>query len=283
MDTKTGHRDDAGRHVHANGIDMHYLDIGAGPPLVLLENGMISTNPIWADWPSSYAGHRSKLAQHFRIIAPDFRGSGKTVHPSGPITYSLLADDVVGLIDALQLAQPLICGFGDGGQVATAVGVRKPKSVRAIVNHGGYGFSPDPKAPALVLTRQMLGGSPDAVAADPEAVASSEFLRVMVDLMRADHDAAQGSGHWKTVLKQTFDRVSQPSGYLLEDLRTITAPTLIIAGDRDRFGTVEEAVAAYHALQDGELAVLPNTSGRVTAPAVEATIAFFERRLEKAT
>src|SRR5262249_22316990 len=41
-----------GRFIHANGIDIHFTDAGAGEPLILLENGMISTNPIWAGWLS---------------------------------------------------------------------------------------------------------------------------------------------------------------------------------------------------------------------------------------
>jgi pimeloyl-ACP methyl ester carboxylesterase len=61
-------------------------------------------------------------------------------------------------------------------------------------------------------------------------------------------------------------------------LRTITAPTLILVGDRDPFCTVEEGVTAYRALQDGELAVLPNTGHLITPGAVQATIDFFERQ-----
>ena len=84
-----------GRFIHANGIDIHFTEAGAGEPLILLENGMISTNPIWAGWMSSYLGHIETLAKHFRVIVPDFRGSGRTVHPGGPISYNLLADDMV--------------------------------------------------------------------------------------------------------------------------------------------------------------------------------------------
>ena len=71
-DTNVGH------YVHANGIDIHYVEQGSGPPLVLLNNGMISTNPIWAEWISSYEHHRAALADHFHVIEPDFRGSGRT-------------------------------------------------------------------------------------------------------------------------------------------------------------------------------------------------------------
>jgi len=270
--------------IRANGIDIHVVEAGAGEPLLMLENGMISTSPIWAergDWLSSYVHHIDSLAEYFRVIVPDFRGSGRTVHPGGPISYDLLADDMVALIDALHLDQPLVCGYGDGGHVATIIGIRKPASVRAIVNHGGYDLlNPDPRTPGLVMTRQMLGGSPDATRADPDAVAGSEhsFLRLMAELMQADHDTAQGPGYWKKVLAWTFERVSQPCGYTVDDLRTITGPTLILVGDRDPFCSLDEGVAAYRALQDGELAVLPNTALGINPAAVQATIQFFQRR-----
>src|SRR5215471_11695195 len=117
------------RSVRANGIDIHYVSAGTGRPLLVLENGMISTNPIWAPWISSYAGHLDALADHHRVVVPDFRGSGRTVHPAGPIPYPLLADDMIGLIDALDLDRPLVCGYGDGAVVAAAVEVRRPGTV----------------------------------------------------------------------------------------------------------------------------------------------------------
>lgn len=266
------------KYVRANGIDIHYTETGAGTPLLLLDNAMVSANPIWAALPFAYASFTGMLAEHFRVIAPDTRGSGKSVHPGGPIPYSLLADDIAALIKELALEQPLICGFSDGGETATLVGIRNPGSVRAIVNHAGYDlFNPDPRAPAIAMTRQMLGGSADAAQADPELSAShSEGLRAMFELMKSDHDSAQGAGHWKTVVAQTYDRITQPHGYTFDDSRAITVPTLILIGDRDPFCTVEEGTALYRALRAGELAVLPDTGHLITPAAVQTIIDFFE-------
>ena len=99
----------------------------------------------------------------------------------------------------------------------------------------------------------------------------------MWELMKSDHDGAQGAGHWQAVLAQTFDRITQPHGYTLDDLHTISAPTLILTGDRDPFCTVEEGAAAYHALQAGEFAVLPDTGHLITPAAVQTTISFLEQ------
>ena len=277
MAAQTNQRD--GRYVHANGIDIHYIEAGTGEPVLLLDNAMVSTDPIWEPLPFAYASFVGTLAKHFRVIAPDTRGSGRSVHPGGPIPYTLLADDTAALIQALNLDRPLICGFSDGGETATLVGIRHPGSVRAIVNHGGYDlFNPDPHAPAIAMTRQMLGGSADAAQADPEVSASrSPELRAMFELMKADHDRAQGPGHWKTVIARTFGRVTQPHGYTVENLKAITVPALILTGDRDPFCTIEEGTAAYRALPAGALAVLPDTGHLITPAAVRATIEFFER------
>jgi pimeloyl-ACP methyl ester carboxylesterase len=269
----------AGLCVHANGIDIHYAEAGQGEPLLLLDNAMVSTNPVWAGVPFAYASFLATLAEHFRVIAPDTRGSGKTVHPGGPISSALLADDVAALIGALGLDRPLICGFSDGGETATLVAIRNPGSVRAVVNHGGYDlFNPDPQAPAISMTRQMLGGSAGATRADPESSANQfPELRAMFDVMREDHDSAQGAGHWKAVLAQTFDRITRPHGYTVESMRAIAVPALILTGDRDPFCTVEEGAAACRALPAGELSVLPGTGHLITRAAVQATIDFFER------
>jgi pimeloyl-ACP methyl ester carboxylesterase len=189
---------------------------------------------------------------------------------------------VVALSEALDLDRPMICGFSDGPEVATIVGIRSPGSVRAIVNHGGYDlFNPDPDAPAIAMTRQMLGGSPDATRADFDALAQlaaqNDDLRVMFELMAADHDTAQGPGHWKTVLAQTFDRISRPHGYTVDALSAVPIPTLILLGDRDSFCTVEEGTHCYRALPNGELAVLPNTGHLIDAVAVHAAVEFLRR------
>ena len=264
--------------MHANGIDIYYVEAGQGKPLILLDNAMVSTNPVWTAMPVAYASFLGTLAEHFRVIAPDTRGSGKSVHPGGPIPSALLADDVAALIEALALDRPLICGFSDGGETATLVGIRHPGSVRAIVNHSGYDlFNPDPHAPAITMTRQMLGGSADAIQADPDLTASrSPELRAMFELMKSDHDSAQGAGHWKAVVAQTFDRITQPHGYTVADMRAITVPALILTGDRDPFCTIEEGAAACRALPAGQLAVLPGTGHLITPAAVQATIDFFE-------
>jgi pimeloyl-ACP methyl ester carboxylesterase len=271
-----------GQLVYANGIKIHYLDQGEGEPLVLLHGGVVSTNPIWTGVPVAYASHMDTLAEHFRVIAPDTRGCGKTRHTGGAISFDLLADDVAGLIDALGLERPLIAGFSEGAITATILGIRHPDTVRAIVNHAGFDAF-DPEAPTIAMMRQILGGSPDATEPDPDAAArgfeASEQMRPMFELMKRDQDSGQGEGHWRTYLRLSWDRCTQFPGYTDADLARITVPTLILVGDRDDFCTVEQAVTAYRQLRDGELAILPGHGHYIPPAAIQTTVEFFARRL----
>jgi pimeloyl-ACP methyl ester carboxylesterase len=269
------------RTVHANGIDIHYLEQGEGDTLVLLHGGVVSTNPLWTGVPIAYASHMDALAAHFRVIAPDTRGGGRTRHDEGPMTFDVLADDVAALIEALGLERPAVAGFSEGGITATILGIRHPGAVSAIVNDAGFD-SFDPASPTGPVMRQILGGSPDASEANPDIAArqfeASEQMRPMFELMKRDQDEGQGDGHWRTYLELTWQRMTSYPGYIFSDLAKITAPTLILCGDRDEFCSVEMAVAAYRPLPDGELAILPGHGHYIPPVAIEATIEFLERR-----
>lgn len=270
------------RQVQANGINIHYLEAGEGEPLILLHGGVVSTNLIWEGVPIAYASHIDALAGHFRVIAPDTRGCGRSAHSGGEISFDLLADDVVALINALNIERPLITGFSEGAITATIVAIRNPGLVRAVVNHAGYDAF-NPNSPSIQMMRQMLGGSPDATTIDPEAAArffeQSAEMRAVFELMKSDQDSGQGAGYWKTYLALAFPRTTRSPGYTFEDLSRITAPTLILTGDRDAFCSVEEGVTAYRQLQHGELAILPNTGHLIPPAAIATTIEFFTRRL----
>src|SRR5262245_2446741 len=271
------------RSLDANGINIHYLEAAKGEPLVLLHGGMVSTNPIWTGVPISYASHMPTLSDHFRVIAPDTRGAGRTVHSGGSVTCDLLADDVAALIEALGLERPLVAGFTDAGIRATLLGIRHPGCVRAIANHAGYdAFAPSVMPTLAAMMRQMLGGSPDATEADPDAAArffsQSAEMQGAFELMKADEDSGQGKEHWKEYLRLVFHRLTQSTGYTTPDLGAIKAPTLVIVGDRDEFCSVEEGVRAYRTLTQGEFAVVPNTSHLITPPLVQLMVEFLERR-----
>jgi pimeloyl-ACP methyl ester carboxylesterase len=263
--------------VHANGIDIHCIEAGAGDPLILLHGGLVSTSDLWASTPISYGSHLERLGRRFRVVAPDARASGRTGHTGGPVSASLLADDVAALIEALGLERPAVAGFSEGGLTALLLGIRHPNSVGAIVCDAGNDIL-NPDAPALSMIPSILGGSteidPDVIA---QALSHDPQLAAVIAMMQADQDAAQGAGAWRTYLTRTFERWSRWPGYGYADLAEIIVPTLVLVGDRDDFCSAEEAVVAYRSLPQGELAVAPDTGHVITAEKVETLIAFLDR------
>lgn len=283
MSTQQTTTDRGGAYVRANDIDIHYVEAGKGTPLVLLHGLFASTGPRWDGPPVAYVSHMATLAEHFRVIAPDTRGAGATRPGTGTASFSVLADDVAALIEALDLDRPLLCGFSEGGTTATIVSLRYPDAVRAVVNHAGFDVF-NPNAGIFSMGRMIFGGSPDATEADPDAFernfSGNPMMKMVFDTFTADVDDAQGEGYWRTFIADAFPRLTSSPGYTFDDLGAVTAPTLVLDGDRDSFCSVEDAVAAYRGLTnaEAELAVLPNHDHIITPEAVSAAIEFLERR-----
>jgi pimeloyl-ACP methyl ester carboxylesterase len=237
---------------------------------------------MWAGSPVAHVDHFATLGKHFRVIAPDTRGSGATVHPGGPATFDVLADDVAALIETLGLDRPFVAGFSEGGATATMVALRRPELVRALVNHGGFDYFEAPDAVAQGV-RYAFGGSPDATKADADAAErtfrSVPSMTTTFTTMQADYDDAQGDGHWRAYLELFFDRNVTPLGATVETLAAITAPALILTGDRDMFCSVEAACATFRSLATGELGVLPNTGHEITPAVIDTTIDFLSRHV----
>lgn len=117
-----------GKFVNANGLNIHYKEYGQGHPLILLHGGPAALD-AWGD-------HLPTFAEHFRVIALDSRGHGKTVNPMGTLSYSMMADDVAAFIKALGLTKPLVSGYSDGDQIALELGIRNPDLPGALVLGG---------------------------------------------------------------------------------------------------------------------------------------------------
>jgi 3-oxoadipate enol-lactonase len=240
----------------------------------------VSNGPAWAGSTAAYVDQLATLGEHFRVIAPDTRGSGATLFSEGAAGFDELAGDVLALVEGLGLERPMIAGFSEGGATATLVALRRPELVRALVNHGGFDyFDPVHMGEHLEhMFRPLFGGRPGATVADPDAAerAMREIppMAAAFSTMQADYDSAQGEGHWRIYLGQFFDRTTAGVGRTIEDFGDLTMPALILAGDRDMFCPVEVACSAYRRLPAGELGILPNTGHEITPAIVDSMVQF---------
>ena len=112
------------QYVRVNGLNMHYVTAGEGPPVLLL-HGFPDTHAVWRRQIPALA------AAGFQVIAPDLRGYGKTDMPPDVGAYAIdfLADDVLQLMDALGIERATVVGHDWGAQVGWHLAMHAPQRV----------------------------------------------------------------------------------------------------------------------------------------------------------
>jgi pimeloyl-ACP methyl ester carboxylesterase len=248
--------------IRAGDLEVWYETLGAGPPLVGLHGATSSGRAdLGAQLPS--------LASAFRVILPDARGHGRTREDPAPGFHAeQLVEDLERLLDALALSTVHLLGSSMGGHTALAFAARSADRVRTLVVAG---FSPD-REPRASVVRRVL---------DPERLerADPDWAR---RLARA-HDPGRGTGAWRRLLPAIADDVATQPLLTPRDLRSITAPVLVVVGDRDPFVPVDQAWPLARQVVDGRLLVVPDAGHEVLSerPAlVNEALAGFYRSTE---
>ena len=90
----------------SDGITLHYLEKGNGPPLVLL--------PGWTQPASGYASQLGALSSTFRCLALDFRGYGESERPDHGYRVSRFARDCFDFFNHLGLEDAVLLGHSAG-------------------------------------------------------------------------------------------------------------------------------------------------------------------------
>ncbi|MDH4556892.1 alpha/beta fold hydrolase [Pseudomonas sp. BN417] len=113
-----------------DGCQLHYEDFGHGMPVVLVHGLGSSTR----DWEYQIPA----LAAHYRVVALDVRGHGRSDKPRERYSIAAFADDVVALIEHLGLIDVHLVGISMGGMIGFQLGVDRPDLLRSltIVNSG---------------------------------------------------------------------------------------------------------------------------------------------------
>lgn len=230
--------------IRANGLDIGYDVLGAGPPLVLL-HGATSLGK------EDFAAQLPSMSKAFLVHLPDARGHGRTRWDArGGFEYQWLVDDLTAFVDALGLDSFHLVGFSMGAMTALQFAARTPERLRTLVVVG-ITTHREPRAsvgrrlmdPAVILER------------DPTFAAT----------LARRHDAGQGEGAWQHLLPAiTADIATQP---LLTpaQLHGIDCPTMVVCGDRDPFVPTEHAAGLARQLPAGRLFIAPDSGHEVMA------------------
>ena len=223
-----------GHYVEANGLRMYYEDRGKGVPLILVHGGLMTGSMGWGDL-------RRRFAEKFRVIVPDCRGCGRTDNPQGKMDYRVMADDVVALAKALDLVNPIIGGWSDGGQIVLEVGIRHPDFAKALIVGAAMHKLTQKTKDGFTLVPQWLESEPE-----------------LKEALRAAHSHVYGPEYLETFVNMQIRMWSDLSNYPQDTITGIEVPTLLIIGDKDEAVPLEIQIEMHNLMPNTELAIIPN-------------------------
>jgi pimeloyl-ACP methyl ester carboxylesterase len=226
-------------HQVIDGVPIWYEELGdpAGPPLVALHGGILT-------FQGSFAAVLPWLTEGRRVIGVELQGHGHTPDTGRAMSIERFADDVAELIDRVASGGPVdVWGYSLGALTATSLALRHPAKVRRLVlaashiRSDGYHSeiaAPEQDGPRLPTEEEFTAWKLDYESVAPNPADFFPFLERMQPVV---HDFA---------------------GWTAEEIRSITAPTFLVVGDRD-FVRLDHAAEMLDLFPDCQLAVLPRT------------------------
>jgi pimeloyl-ACP methyl ester carboxylesterase len=197
-------------------VEIAYLDAGEGDPVVLVHGFASNKETNWVNpgWVGTLTGAGR------RAIALDNRGHGASSKLYDPAGYdmTLMADDVVALLDHLGIARADVMGYSMGGRITAFLAVHHPERVRSAII-GGLGIR-------LVESRGM--GLADRVVAALEAPS-------LADVTDPDGRAFRSfAEQTKSDLKALAACMRRRRKLInLGELARLTVPVLVAVGTKD--------------------------------------------------
>jgi pimeloyl-ACP methyl ester carboxylesterase len=133
-------------HTNVNGVDLHYMQAGAGPDVVLL-HAVTANMAVWLA-----SNLVDALARDYRVTAYDLRGHGLSAATPSGYTSAEMAEDLRGLLDVLGVGPAYLIGHSFGGVVAMHAASTHPDRVSGIIIS-------DPYFPGLARLEPNLGNA----------------------------------------------------------------------------------------------------------------------------
>lgn len=250
-DAKTG-------RLTANGLSFAFIEEGSGPPLLLI-HGSASDYREWSEQMAAFA-------RHYHVIAYSRRYHWPNLPPGSDADASVerQTNDLAALIDAMHITSTNIIAHSFGGAVALNFALRKPELVRTLVL-------------AEPAVSSVLGNSPEAESVSKEGQAiraemkevftggdSEKIVRTYADHV-AHGEFERASPQVRQMLLVNvpafqLDFTSHRSPFTCEDAKRITAPVLVIAGDRSPKGLQQIAEAVADCMKTATLVKIPQAT-----------------------
>lgn len=148
-------------YADVNGQRIYYQDSGGHGPPVVFSHGYLMDHEMWGP-------QVEVLESDFRCVRYDERCWGQTEPTDDPFDYWSLADDCLGLLDALEITDAVLVGMSQGGFLTMRAALRAPERVRAVVLVDTDPFAFDDGTIALyrdIQSTGVAGGVTDELAA----------------------------------------------------------------------------------------------------------------------
>lgn len=221
-----------GKYLTIKGTKIYYEQYGNGTPLLLLHQGLGSIENLGGIIP--------KLSKHFRIIAPDAPGHGRS-EQADSLSGALLADYCSEMIDRLKLDSVYVMGWSMGGNTALLLAVNRPDKVRRVITGASNTRSSGLTQEGRDLLKEY---TVEAVKEDKDWLANYQKMNPQPD---------KWIKFWEDNRKMWSKEIKVPE----DKLSGVAIPVLVIRGDRDMI-KLEHSIDIYKSLKKGQLCVYPN-------------------------
>ncbi len=245
-----------------DGVKLYYEESGSGTPLVFVHE--------FAGDHRSWEPQMRFFARHFRCVTFSARGIPPSDIPQDGSKYSQARarDDVIAILDHIKADRAHIVGLSMGGFAVLHFGIRYPKRAISLVIAGcGYGAEPDKK--------EKFQAECEVAATAFEKSWAETAKKYTVGPTRVQFQNKDPRG-WAEFAQQFAEhsgigqaltmrgvQMKRPSLWeLVEDMKKIDVPALIITGDEDD-PCIEPAVLMKRAIPTAALLVLPRSGHNV--------------------
>jgi pimeloyl-ACP methyl ester carboxylesterase len=214
----------------ASGTSLAYTDEGKGPETIIFIHGLGSYLPAWDK-------NIEELRRHYRCIAIDLPGYGKSDKAGIAPGMAYYAQTVLELMDRLKLKQAVLVGHSMGGQIAITAALQAPERVKRLILAAPAGletFTEEQKQlfRMTVTPQSVQATTPEQVAANMKV----NFHHMPADAQHMIDDrlqmmqSTQFEAYTKAVAGSVAAMVNEP---VYDKLPQLQVPTLILFGQQD--------------------------------------------------
>ncbi len=245
--------------IRVSGVRLCYEATGEGTPIVFVHE--------FAGDMTSWDPQVRFFSRRYKVVTYNARGYPPSEIPEDPSAYSqdIAADDLAGIIKTLKLAPAHVVGLSMGGYATLHLGLRYPELVRSLVVAGcGYGSEPE--------DRKIFQHDAEEVASRLEKDGVEKFGRLYAQgPSRVQFQRKDPRGYAEFVQNllthsakglantQRGIQAVRPSVYdLVEGLRKMEVPTLVLTGDED-WPCLKPGIFLKKTIPTSAMAVLPNS------------------------